>query len=82
MSIKPSPYVFGPGVLTVIIRDDSPMIHCGDSPAYRSVRIALTDDQIAQMKLAHTYTSGGVSYYEQVSKCFVETPRDQIEATP
>jgi hypothetical protein len=30
-------------VLTVIIRDDSPMIHCGDSPSYRTVSITATN---------------------------------------
>jgi len=32
--------------LTVIIRDDSPLIHAGDSPSYRSVRIQLSGEQL------------------------------------
>lgn len=32
--------------LTVIIRDDSPMIHCGDSPSYRTLTIAMEKHQL------------------------------------
>ena len=39
------------GVLTVIIRDDSPVIHCNDVPSYRTVRIELTTEQIDRIEL-------------------------------
>ncbi len=59
-------------ILTVVIRDDSPMIHCGDSPAYRSVQIELTDEQLARIGLRWTYSSGSNDYYEEISRCFIE----------
>jgi hypothetical protein len=58
--------------LTVIIRNDSPMIHCGDSPTYRSVRIVLTDEQVKQLKLKYTDSTFGQDNYEVISKCFME----------
>lgn len=67
------PYKMPPPCLTVIIRDDSPMIHCGDSPAYRSVMINLTDEQKELLRLKYTdTTSGGNHHYEVISKCFLE----------
>lgn len=60
--------------LTVVIRDDSPMIHCGDSPAYRSVQLELTDEQLARIGLKWTYSSGSIDYYEEISRCFIEPP--------
>ena len=59
-------------ILTVVIRDDSPMIHCGDSPAYRSVQLELTDEQLARIGLKWTYSSGASDYYEEISRCFIE----------
>jgi hypothetical protein len=50
--------------LTVTIRDDSPMLHCGDSPAYRSVQIEFTPEQIAKIKLRHKE--------EDFSRCWIE----------
>lgn len=58
--------------LTVIIRDDNPMIHCQDSPSYRSVLIELTDEQVQKMALRCNGMSGGNPIYETVSKCFIE----------
>ena len=43
----PSPY------LTVVIRDDSPMVHAGDSPSYRTVRVTLTGEQVEALALRH-----------------------------
>jgi len=70
---KPTPRIYPFDTLTVVIRDDAPMLHAGDSPSYRSVRIALTDEQIGKIKLAWSHSSGGNHYYEQVSKCFLES---------
>lgn len=49
--------------LTVVIRDDIPMIQCGDSPSYRSVQIDLT---LEQMRLLRLHDA------EQISRCFLE----------
>ena len=35
--------------LTVIFRDDSPMIFAGDTPKYRTVVIDLTEDQATKL---------------------------------
>lgn len=58
--------------LTVILRDDSPMIHCNDKPAYRSVRLTLTNEQRNMARLACTGTAGGSPIYESVSCVFIE----------
>jgi hypothetical protein len=61
--------------LTVVMRDDAPMIHCGDCPSYRSVQITLTDEQVKAIGLRPTNTVGTTQYYEQISRCFIE-PND------
>ena len=58
--------------LTVILRNDSPMIHCGDSPSYRSVQIDLTPEQCESIKPRWTGSSGGTDEYEEISKAFIE----------
>jgi len=59
-------------ILTVVIRDDSPAIHLGDSPRYRSVRLRLTEEQRAMIGLRWTGKSGTADKFESVSKCFIE----------
>lgn len=59
-------------ILTVLIRDDTPMIHCNDTPAYRSVRIELTDEQREQIALRATGSTSGNPIYEAISKCWLE----------
>ena len=61
--------------LTVILRNDSPMIHCGDSPEYRSVQIDLTPEQVAAIAPRKTGSSAGVEEYESISKAFIEPNR-------
>ena len=58
--------------LTVILRNDSPMIHCGDSPDYRSVQIELTPEQCTAIAPRKTGQSGYVEEYEAISKAFIE----------
>lgn len=58
--------------LTVMIRDDAPMIHCNDSPSYRSVRIELTDEQRDSIGLRATGVTSGNPIYESISKCWLE----------
>jgi hypothetical protein len=58
--------------LTVIFRDDSPMIFCNDSPSYRSVQIDLTEKQNEVLKPLQTGTNGLNKIYESISKCFIE----------
>jgi hypothetical protein len=58
--------------LTVIIRDDAPLIFVGDSPAYRRVTIGLTHDQVKQLELKKTGTDGKTKIFESVSQCFLE----------
>lgn len=58
--------------LTVIIRDDAPMIHCGDSPSYRSVSLTLTQEQVEALSLRYSHTQKGTNFHESISKCFIE----------
>ena len=61
--------------LTVIFRNDSPMIHCGDCPSYRSAQIELTPEQCAVLEVQQTSTSCGKAVFEKISQCFIE-PKD------
>ena len=61
--------------LTVIIRDDNPLIHCGDVPTYRRVTFELTEEQ--KNKLALKHLGNGTNYYEQISKCFLENLNEE-----
>ena len=67
----PRPVEIG-GVLTFIIRDDAPTIHCNDSPSYRTVRLLLTKEQRAQVLLYCTARDCGGDHYESVSKVILE----------
>lgn len=58
--------------LTVIIRDDAPMIHSGDSPKYRTVCFPLTADQESRIYLAHTHSNGQEKCYEEISRVILE----------
>ncbi len=64
--------------LTVVIRDDTPMIHCNDSPVYRSVSIELTDEQRNKLVLNCTGKTGGNAIYEAVSRCFIEPDESRV----
>ena len=58
--------------IVVSIRDDSPMIFCGDSPFYRIVEIELTEEQKKKLKLKKigtTDNSGDI--YEKYSRCYI-----------
>jgi hypothetical protein len=61
--------------LTVVFRDDSPFVHFGDCPAYRSVSITLTDEQVRALAMRRTHGTSTVQYYEAISRCFIE-PHD------
>ena len=61
-----------PRTLRVVIRDDSPMICCNDSPSYRSVAIELTDAQLEQVQLHWKGRSSGQDIYESVSMVFFD----------
>lgn len=65
--------------LTVVFRDDGPMIHCGDCPTYRSVQITLTDEQMHALALRPTHSSGSTQYYEDISRCFIEPHTDPAD---
>lgn len=65
-------YKYPNNKLTVIIRDDSPMCYAHDSPAYRSVTIELTPEQIKKLALKEVWRSGLSSQHEKISQCFIE----------
>jgi len=58
--------------LTVVFRDDSPLVYANDSPTYRSVHINLTDSQIEQLAKQYTHSCGNTPFFESISKCFIE----------
>ena len=64
--------------LTVILRNDAPMIHCGDSPSYRSVQFELTPEQEEAIAPRFTDSVGTEKHTETISKCFIE-PNDQAD---
>lgn len=59
-------------ILTVILRNDGPMIFCGDSPSHRSVQINLTHEQCEAIKPRHVGTDCGREVYEAISMAFIE----------
>ena len=59
--------------LTVILRDDSPLIHAGDRPSYRSVRVELTEDQVSAIAPKQTGRVAGKPMFESISQCFIES---------
>lgn len=67
-----------PKYLTVIFRNEAPLVCCNDNPSYRSVTIELTDEQRAKLSCRKTFMSGNTQYYEEISMCFIEDK----EATP
>jgi len=73
--MKPKDPRYPSNVLTVIIRDDAPMVLCGDSPSYRAVSIVLTEEQIKALALYHTGSSGPVDLYETISRTILNEVR-------
>ena len=61
-----------PPILTVIVSDPSPFVHLQESPAYRTVRLRLTDKQVEELQLRCTGNQGGVRIYEHIARCFLE----------
>jgi len=59
-------------VLTVVFRNDSPMIVCNDTPTYRSVQVELTPEQLEKIAPRKTGFSDGKLDYESISRCFLE----------
>ena len=58
--------------LTIVIRNDGPMVYAGDSPSYRTVVIELTEEQKAKIILEETHSSGGTRFYESISQVILE----------
>ena len=62
----------GPPYLTVVIRDDAPLVCAGDRPSYRTAQIELTPSQRKELTLKYAYSTGGKDYFEQVSHAILE----------
>jgi len=58
--------------LTVIMRDDSPMIFYQEPVRHRTVHIALTPGQQRQLEPRITGTNGGREIREEIAMCFLE----------
>lgn len=65
-----------PDTMTVIIRDDAPIVFSGDSPSYRSVRIKLTQEQRKALILSGSYDCGNI-IWEDISRVIIEEIKDQ-----
>ena len=61
-----------PPLLTVVFRDDGPLVHCEDSPSFRSVTIELTDAQRIALSRHTVGHWSGADQYEAISRCFIE----------
>ena len=65
-----------PDTMTVIIRDDIPLVCCGDSPSYRSVRVKLTQEQREALMLHSNGVDRGVAVWEEISRVIIEYPKE------
>ena len=63
--------------LTVIIRNDGPLVCANSSPTFRSVRLALTEEQAKSLDLRFTHSSGGDEFYESIAQCFLERGEEE-----
>ena len=59
-------------IMTVIIRDDGPMIHLNASPQYRTIQFRLTGEQLDQLNLKFVGVNNGLDHYEEIDRCFIE----------
>ena len=64
-----------PDTLTVIIRDDAPMVFCNSSPEYRTVRVKLTDEQREAIMLHANSSQCGKPVWESISMAIIEEAR-------
>lgn len=58
--------------LVVILRDDTPLLFCGDCPSYRTVTISLTKEQENEIKPRLLGRQDGNPIYEKISQCILE----------
>ena len=58
-------------VLTVIIRDESPVIHLNEPVSFRTVQIVLTKEQVEKLEFLHRE--------ENISMCFIEGNKELIQ---
>lgn len=61
-----------PSKLTVIFRNDAPMVHCGDCPQYRTVQVLLTPEQRSQLKSQEAWSDCNGQHFEEISRSIVE----------
>jgi hypothetical protein len=81
MTEIPKP-IYPPKILTVIIRNDAPLIHLNDPPSHRSVRVELTPEQLDALQLNWAHTSSGIKHYESVSHAFLEDSEQLLTDHP
>lgn len=60
--------------LTVVMRDESPMVHFNDPPCHRTVVLELTDEQNAKLKPRPIgrMSVGGGEMYESIAYYILE----------
>lgn len=62
----------GPERLTVVIRDESPLIHIGEPVRFRTAVIELTESQRAALSLRQVSTIKGMPIHEEISYVIAE----------
>lgn len=72
INLKQEPPKSSGSKLTVILRDDGPLLNAGDHSNFRRVTINLSEAQIEQLLLKPVASSMGKVIYEDVSICFLE----------
>jgi len=61
-----------PPILTVVFRNDGPLIFCNDSPSYRTVRVRLTGEQRRQLARRWIGVDRGQEHFESISQSIIE----------
>lgn len=57
-------HFLGEQILTVVIRNDAPLMYASDSPTYRTVHLKFTPEQLEQLRFWQKE--------EEISKCWIE----------
>ena len=58
--------------MTVVIRDESPLIHLNEPVSHRTVKILLTEEQRKALELRQVGINMGSPIYESYSMCILE----------
>jgi len=57
-------------VLTVVLRNNSPMLYAGDPPTHRTIHVPLTDQQLQMIEPLKVGHNCGTDVFEEIAMCF------------